>query len=290
MSDTETPEKKKSSGGSAAAAFGISLVVSAGVTAGALFGMVQPEVDGLSQSARALGDQVGPLVVKASAQAKALEELKAEVARRGEAITALEAAVKAAAEARAAEAAAAAKAEAEARANDPYGKAPSRGEWNAKVTVVMFGDFQDPMTARVQPTLKALEEKYGKQLRLVFKNHPTRPQAKLAAQAALAAHEQGKFWALHDVLLANQAKLDRKSLEAHAKAAGLDVAKFTAALDGKAFEAQVAADQADAVKAGATGSPAFLVGTAKLSGAQPLEAFTKAVDEQLAKSAAKPQP
>jgi len=289
MSDTETPEKK-SSGGSAAAAFGISLVVSAGVTAGALFGMVQPQVDELSQSARAANAQLESLALKAGAQSKAVAELTAEVAKRAEALTSLEAAVKAAAEQRAAEAAAAAKAEAEAKANDPYAKAPTRGEWSAPVTLVMFGDFQDPMTARVQPTLKALQEKYGKQLRLAFKNHPTRPQAKLAAQAGLAAHEQGKFWVLHDVLLANQAKLDRKSLEAHAQAAGLDVAKFTAALDGKTFEAQVAADAADAAKLGAAASPTFFVGTAKIAGTQPLEAFTKVIDDALAKTAAKPQP
>jgi protein-disulfide isomerase len=289
MSDTETPEKK-SSGGSVGAAFGVSLVVSAGVAAGALLGLVQPQLDELSQSARAAASQLESLSLKAAAQSKALEALQAEVARRAETLTALEAAVKVAAEKRAAEAAAAAKAEAEAKANDPYAKAPSRGEWNAAVTLVMLGDFQDPMAARVQPTLKALEAKYGKQLRLVFKNHPTRPQAKLAAQAGLAAHEQGKFWALHDVLLANQAKLDRKSLDAHAQAAGLDAAKFAAALDGKAFEAQVAADQAEALKLGAGAGPTFVVGTAKVVGAQPLEAFSKVIDEALAKTAAKPQP
>jgi len=198
--------------------------------------------------------------------------------------------VKAAAEKRAAEAAAAAKAEAEAKANDPYARFPARGEWNAPLTVVMFADFADPLTARMQPILKGLEEKYGKQIRVVFMNLAVRPQGKLAAQAGLAAHEQGRFWALYEVLLANQAKLDRKSLEAHAQAAGLDLVKFASALDGKAYEKQVAAELAEAVKQGATVTPTFLVGTAKIAGAQPLEAFTAVIDEELAKTAAKPQP
>src|SRR6185312_12367062 len=82
------------------------------------------------------------------------------------------------------------------------GGAPIRGDVGAPVTVVVFSDFECPFCARSEATLRALMEQYGGKVRLAWKNHPLpfHASARLAAKAALAAGEQGKFWEYHDVL------------------------------------------------------------------------------------------
>jgi protein-disulfide isomerase len=142
---------------------------------------------------------------------------------------------------------------------------------------------------RVGPTLKALREKFPDQLRLVIKQHPLpfHKQARLAARAALAAHEQGKFWEYQDRLLVPRARLDRDGLIANAGEVGLDVARFTAAIDSDRFDAQIDAETAEAVTIGARGTPATFVNGRYLRGAQPLAAFEKVVREAIAEAAQK---
>jgi len=81
-------------------------------------------------------------------------------------------------------------------------------------------------------------KKYKGKVRVVFKHFPLsfHKQAHLAAQASMAAHAQGKFWAFHDKLFANQQKLKRKQLNSYAKALKLDMKKFNAALDKKKYK------------------------------------------------------
>ncbi len=87
---------------------------------------------------------------------------------------------------------------------------PYKGGKDAKVTVVEFSDFQCPYCARVTAIVKQIEEKYGDKVKVVFKQFPLEsihPNARPAAEAAMAAHEQGKFWQMHDKLFANQQAL-----------------------------------------------------------------------------------
>jgi protein-disulfide isomerase len=65
---------------------------------------------------------------------------------------------------------------------------------------------------------------------------PFHNNAHIAAEAALAAHEQGKFWEMHDKLFANQQGLDKDSLVKYASELGLDVGKFKAALETGKFK------------------------------------------------------
>ena len=172
------------------------------------------------------------------------------------------------------------------------GQAPTQGDPQAPVTIVSFSEFQCPFCARVQPTLKQLLATYPKQVRLVWKNLPLpfHEHAKLAAEAALAAHEQGKFWQMHDQLFANQKALGLADLEQHAQAIGLDVAKFRKALEEKRFLAAVEEDMKLAREAGINGTPQFFINGRELSGAQPLQAFQGAVEAALARAKGLPEP
>jgi len=169
------------------------------------------------------------------------------------------------------------------------GSAPAKGDAKAPVTVILYSDFQCPFCSRVGSTLKQIEEKYGNKVRIAFKHQPLpfHPNARIAAAASMAAHEQGKFWEMHDKLFANQQKLDRQSLDTYAQELKLDMRKFTDALNNDKFKAVIDADQAEANKVGANGTPTLFVNGRKIVGAQPFENFAKLIDEELAKAPAK---
>jgi protein-disulfide isomerase len=181
--------------------------------------------------------------------------------------------------------AAAAQAAPPAHVDVAVGNAPVKGPKSAPVTVVIFSDFQCPFCSRVEPTLKELEQSYSGKVKFAWKNLPLpfHDKAQLAAEAALAAGEQGKFWEYHDKLFANQQALDRPSLEKYAEELGLNMGKFKSALDSGKFKSQVDKDKAEAQKAGASGTPTFFINGERLVGAQPVDAFKKAIDGALAK-------
>ena len=165
----------------------------------------------------------------------------------------------------------------------PLGSAPSRGPATAKVTIVEYTDFQCPFCARVSPTLDKLRTDFGNDVRVVFKNLPLdfHDNARLASEAAMAAHEQGRFWAFHDKLFENQQALGRDALFNYAKELGLDLARFKAALDSPRIKARVAADVKEAGRFGARGTPTFFINGKQVNGAQPYENFEKVVRSEI---------
>jgi protein-disulfide isomerase len=171
--------------------------------------------------------------------------------------------------------------------NDKYevkiGDAPVKGPASAPITVVAFSDFQCPFCSRAVPTVKQLETDYAGKIKIVFKQFPLpfHDKAHLAAEAALAAKDQGKFWQMHDKLFANQQALDRASLEKYAQELGLDMAKFKAALDSGKYKDKVDAEDREGAAVGVTGTPTFFVNGTRLVGAQPIDAFKAVIDKEL---------
>jgi len=167
------------------------------------------------------------------------------------------------------------------------GQAPVKGNKNAPVTIIEWSDFECPFCARGAERIQQIQDKYGDKVQFAFKHQPLpmHPNAPLAAQASMAAHEQGKFWEYHDVLFANQRALDRASLERYAQQLGLDMAKFKAVLDSGKYADYVRKDSQDGSALGANGTPTFFVNGRQLVGAQPLDAFSAIIDEELAKVA-----
>jgi protein-disulfide isomerase len=163
---------------------------------------------------------------------------------------------------------------------------PTRGPADAPVTIVEFSDFQCPYCARIEPVLAQVRKKYGDKIRWVFKQLPLpmHPNARRAAEASLCAADQGKFWELHDWMFAHQDELTEESLKTEAKALGMDADKFGACLDGKTKSKQVVADMGEAQRVGVNGTPGFLVNGRLLVGAQPLNAFTDIIDDELARA------
>jgi protein-disulfide isomerase len=169
------------------------------------------------------------------------------------------------------------------------GNSPSKGPKNAPLTVVVFSDFQCPFCGRVEPTLAQLEKEYAGKVRMVWKNFPLsfHQNAMPAAQAAMAADAQGKFWPMHDKLFANNTALERKDLEKYAQELGLNMDKFKADLDSGKYKAVVDAETKEGSTLGVTGTPAVFINGRKISGAYPFDTFKKIAEEELAKKSGK---
>ncbi|MFI5307558.1 MAG: DsbA family protein [Polyangiales bacterium] len=165
----------------------------------------------------------------------------------------------------------------------PVDKAPQKGPSDALVTIVEFSDFQCPFCSRVEPTIKQITDTYGKDVRVLWRNNPLpfHDKAALAAEAAMEARDQGKFWEYHDKMYANQQALARENLDQYAKDLGLNMAKFKASLDSNKHKTEIEADQTLARNLGASGTPSFFINGRSLRGAQPFEEFKKVIDEEL---------
>jgi len=161
---------------------------------------------------------------------------------------------------------------------------PFEGAKDAKVVIVEYSDFQCPFCSRVEGTVDQVVKAYPNDVRVAFKQLPLpfHNNAHTAAEAALAAKAQGKFWEMHDKMFANQQALDRPSLERYAQEIGLDVGKFKAALDGGKHKAAVAADMSYAQGlGGGMGTPTFFINGRKIMGAMPIDTFVQVIDEEL---------
>jgi protein-disulfide isomerase len=158
-----------------------------------------------------------------------------------------------------------------------------KGRVDAPITIVEFADFQCPFCNRARPVIDEMLAAYPGKIRFYYRNNalPFHLDAPLAAEAALAAEGQGKFWEMHDKLFENPYKLKREDLEQYAAEIGLDVAKFKQALDSGAYRVRVEQDRDIAGKIGARGTPTFFVNGRMLVGAQPVEAFKEIIEEEL---------
>ncbi len=108
--------------------------------------------------------------------------------------------------------------------NDP--NTPFVGPEDAKVVLVEFFDFSCGYCKRLAPTVEAIV-KANPDVKVVFKPITfVAPISKYAAQAALAAGEQGKFMEMYTVLLGSQERLDEKKIDEMAKKLGLDMDKY----------------------------------------------------------------
>ena len=169
------------------------------------------------------------------------------------------------------------------------GNEPQKGPDDALVTIVEFSDFECPFCGRVEPTMKEVEKKYGKDVRVVWMNNPlpVHKNAKPAATAGLEAHAQKgdkAFWAMHEKMFANQKALTAENLEAWGKELGLNGSKLKKALAEDKYAKTIQQQQTLANTLGARGTPAFFINGRNLRGAQPLAAFTALIDEELAKA------
>jgi protein-disulfide isomerase len=168
---------------------------------------------------------------------------------------------------------------------------PSFGPEDAPVTIVEFSDFYCTYCTRfATETLPRLQERYGDQLRFVYRDLPIiGGQASVdAAVAGNCAHDQDKFWEFHDLLFANNAARGRDTYISFAGELGMDADAFATCLDDPTKVDEVMLDYVDGQTLGITGTPKFYINGKVISGAQPYDTFALVIDAELTKAGITP--
>jgi protein-disulfide isomerase len=175
----------------------------------------------------------------------------------------------------------------------------TEGAGNKKVTLLEYGDFQCPVCADYYQIVEEIQRKYGDDITFQYRHFPLdsiHPNARGAHRAAEAAGNQGKFFEMYDVLLANQASWASSSnskaiFESYATELKLDLARFQTDYAAEITNSIINADL-DAGKAvGVSGTPTFFLNGRLMEDDErrSLEDMTKAIDAEIEKVSATPQ-
>jgi len=164
---------------------------------------------------------------------------------------------------------------------------PSEGAADAKVVIVEFSDYQCPACLTLEQGIRQVLPEYEGSVRLVYRNYPLysiHPNAGIAAEAALAANEQGKFWEMHKALFDNQGQIraeGRAAIDRIAVQIGLDLNKFDEALSSRKFAPAVQQGMADAEKFGVEATPTFFINGKKFVGAYSAAQLKELIEAEL---------
>jgi protein-disulfide isomerase len=160
--------------------------------------------------------------------------------------------------------------------------APVRGDPGAPISIVEFSDFQCPHCKHTQPPLERILEEFP-QVKLYFKHYPitrAHPYAQGAAQAAVAAGKQGKFWQYHDKLFnGDQEKESPSDLERYARELKLDIPRWKR--DMAAAAEKVNRDRADGEKVDVDATPTLFINGRKFHGPPTYEELKDWIEEEL---------
>lgn len=150
-------------------------------------------------------------------------------------------------------------------------ESPVLGNPDADVTIVEFFDYRCPYCRRVAPDLAALlDEDAG--VRIVFKEWPILGRASVAAaRAAIAAHLQGHYEAVHHALMTGEVDADADDIVDFAAALGADADRMRDDMGSDAVTGMLIANDELARALGLTGTPAFVVGDRMVPGAVSLD-------------------
>lgn len=163
---------------------------------------------------------------------------------------------------------------------------PFMGEEDAEITMVIYDDFECPFCSRFeQQAWLKIKENYidtGK-AKFYYKHFPLgfHTHAQIAAEASECAHDQGKFWEMHDKIFENQQDMTEEDLKAYAEEFGLDMDDFNSCLDTHKYAEKVKKSMAEGQKVGVRGTPSILIEDELVVGAQPFEAFEKVIEKKL---------
>jgi protein-disulfide isomerase len=153
------------------------------------------------------------------------------------------------------------------------------------VTIVEYSDFQCPFCARLANSLDPVVARYP-DVRLVFKQFPLpmHSGAEPAARASLAAHEQGKFWAMHDRLFRAGQAMSEDDLLGYAADVGLDLERFKADFESDEIRDRVGAQMKSGQAVGVNSTPSLFINGSPQRGALPPDALGELIETELAQA------
>ena len=134
---------------------------------------------------------------------------------------------------------------------------PWKGAADAPITIVEFADFECPHCALMAEMMKEIVKERPGMVKLYFKQFPLpfHKLAPLASRATLAAHKQGAFWAMHDLIFSQQTKLTEEIFLQFAEQLGLNMMIFRSDYVAPEIAQQIESERAEGAKAGLEGTP-----------------------------------
>ena len=169
-----------------------------------------------------------------------------------------------------------------------------QGNPNAPVWVIEISDFQCPYCKQWHDeTYRSFRDEFVRtgKVRLAYVNFPLAQHqyAWPAAESAMCAGAQGKFWEMHDALFNTQLKWEALPspaafFDSLARAQGVDAARWRQCVQSGKMKSWIQADHDRAQTAGAASTPSFMIGDKILAGAQPIAELRRAIDSAMVKS------
>jgi len=159
------------------------------------------------------------------------------------------------------------------------------GDPTAPVTLVEFGDYESVECLQAHEAVKEVLEKYEGKVKFIFRHFPltmVHQKAHKAAEAAIGAGQEGKFWDMHNLLFENRRNLGTISLKSYAKEVGVTSKRFLDDLIGGAWGWNVQDDLREGLERGVRTIPAFFVNDEKFEGEPTTKKLVAAIEEALA--------
>ena len=164
------------------------------------------------------------------------------------------------------------------------------GKADAPVTLLMYGDYEDEASAKANDVIRRLLEEFPDELRFNYRHFPqtqVHQKAMKAAEASLAAAQEGKFWEMHNRLFERRKHLGTVSLKEYAREVGVVNKKFLDELVNSKYSWHVREDQIEAWDKGLRAVPVFFINDEEFTASPRYENLKKAVEEKLKKPAKK---
>lgn len=164
------------------------------------------------------------------------------------------------------------------------------GPASAPVTLLMYGDYEDEASAKANEVVKKLIEEFPDELRFTYRHFPQteiHQRAMKAAEASLAAAQEGKFWEMHNRLFERRKHLGTTSLKEYAREVGVVNKKFLDELVSSKYSWNVREDQFEAWDKGVRAVPAMFVNGELYEGAITFAGLKRVVEEMAKKGVRK---
>jgi len=164
-----------------------------------------------------------------------------------------------------------------------------KGNKEASAVLVEYSDFQCPACGAYYPLMKQITEDFGDKIAFVYRHFPLKQihkHATLAAEAAEAAGQQGKFWEMHDLIFENQLTWSNKisskdTFVEYAERLGLNAEKFKSDLESKEIKNKVESDYLSGISFGVNGTPTFFLNGKKLANPRAYDEFKQIIEQAI---------
>ena len=171
---------------------------------------------------------------------------------------------------------------------------PTKNVWvgnsRAAVSLVEFGDYESEECAKANEVVKKLIKQFDGELRFNIRHFPLtqiHQRAHKAAEAAVGAAQEGKFWEMHNILFENRKNLGTVSLKAYSREAGISNKKFLDMLVNSTYSWEVRNDLLEGLNKGVREVPTFFINGHRLQGKPSYENIKNAIEHELKQSADK---